>query len=201
MGKRDLLKAANRTNSQNRGTEAVLNEAPTTNEPPQIQVIKEVKEIVPTPAVQEKKEVLKEESTSKKLTEIPTPPQATEPKTEKASKTISNLDKYTGEKAPISIMLSRDDNIYVSRKAAYEKKPLQVVFGEILADTIVDVKNGKINQELAEKYLLPIANNQRRNVFLPKDLIDDIKDTASMIPLKQGKFIQYALELSRTSNN
>lgn len=201
MGKRDLLKAANRTNSQNRGTEAVLNEVPTIIEAPQKPEIKEEKEFHPTPELKEIKVDLKEDSTNKERVKIPTTTQATQPTTEKSTKPISNLDKYTGEKAPISIMLSRDDNIYVSRKAAYEKKPLQVVFGEILADTIVDVKNGKINQDLAEKYLLPIANNQRRNVFLPKDLIDDIKDTASLIPLKQGKFIQYALELSRTSNN
>jgi hypothetical protein len=108
-----------------------------------------------------------------------------------------NLAKYTGNKISKSIMLTAEDNKYLIKQAAAQKKPIQDIFGEVMADEIEEVKKGNIDEELAETFLKLKANNERRNVLIPEDLSIAIADTASEIPLKQGKFILYALSRKR----
>ena len=94
-------------------------------------------------------------------------------------------------------MLTAEDNKYLIKQAAARKKPIQDIFGEVMADEIEEVKKGNIDDELAESFLKLKANNERRNVLIPEDLSIAIADTASEIPLKQGKFILYALSRRR----
>lgn len=108
-----------------------------------------------------------------------------------------NLAKYTGNKISKSIMLTAEDNKYLIKQAAAQKKPIQDIFGEVMADEIEEVKKGNVDEELAETFLKLKANNERRNVLIPEDLSIAIADTASEIPLKQGKFILYALSRKR----
>lgn len=109
----------------------------------------------------------------------------------------ANLAKYTGSKISKSIMLTAEDNKYLIKQAAARKKPIQDIFGEVMADEIEEVKKGNIDEDLAESFLKLKANNERRNVLIPEDLSIAIADTASEIPLKQGKFILYALSRRR----
>ena len=111
----------------------------------------------------------------------------------------ANLAKYTGPKISKSIMLTAEDNKYLIKQAAAQKKPIQDIFGEVMADEIEEVKKGNIDEELAESFLKLKANNERRNVLIPEDLSIAISDTACEIPLKQGKFILYALSRKRQS--
>ncbi len=111
----------------------------------------------------------------------------------KETPTKTNLEKYKEQKASLSIMISSEYNKYLIKRAAAEKKSIQDIFGEIMADEIERVKAGDIDETLADSFLKLRANNERRNVQLPKDLITAIADTAALIPLKQGKFILYSL--------
>ncbi len=110
-----------------------------------------------------------------------------------------NLAKYTGNKISKSIMLTAEDNKFLIKQAAAQKKPIQDIFGEVMADEIEEVKKGNVDEELAETFLKLKANNERRNVLIPEDLSIAIADTASEIPLKQGKFILYALSRKRNA--
>lgn len=198
MSKRDLLKKANAGNAQNRGTEAVLNDTPkiipqnenkiTTapaNSPIKTPIIEDTKETTEKLSVSSVKEIVKDKTVLSKS----------------SKKTVSsNFSKYTGSKVSKSIMLTAEDNLYLIKTAAASKKSIQDVFGEIMADEIEEVKKGNINHELADSFLRLRANNERRNAMLPSDLIKEISDTAALIPLKQGKFILYALYKKRTNN-
>ena len=196
MSKRDLLRKANAGNVQNRGTEAVLNEEPAPKAKPAApkETIRESKTTVSVP---------KETKTPEKTIEKPvkTVVSSKSSASSKISKSpiSENLAKYTGAKISKSIMLSAEDNKYLIKQAAAKKKPIQDIFGEIMADEIEEVKKGNIDEELAESFLKLRANNERRNVLIPEDLSLAISDTASDIPLKQGKFILYALARKRNA--
>ena len=199
MGKRDLLRKANAGNAQKRGTEAVLNEEPT-------------KVVVNASSVQEEASIQKAPIvTAEKPVEVKEPIKVVEEKLKTTSSLSSKITKstkntandssllkdYTGPKTSKSIMLSKEDNIYLIKEAAKSKKPIQDVFAEIMANEIKEVSKGNIDQELADEFLVLRANNMRRNVSIPQDLIAAIDDTAALIPLKSGKFIQYALYRAR----
>ena len=204
MSKRDLLKKANTANVQNRGTDTVLNETPVP--------AKEEKKVEPvaqsTPVSAAKPQEKPAESAKAKEKKEA---EAVEPKVNKDTDTLpaqvktskpakkTNISKYTAAKVSKSIMLTAEDNRYLIRTASATAKSIQDVFAEVMADEIEEVKKGNIDAELAESFLKLKAGNERRNVMIPGDLVKAIADTATLVPLKQGKFILYALQKKRDS--
>ena len=195
----------------------VVKEAPTQSETRE-EIPQKIIEPIVSEIVEEKPAELSIETPVEKVVETPKTTEITETseiietgvKTENVKSSFSskssriskpaisaNLAKYTGTKISKSIMLTAEDNKYLIKQAAAQKKPIQDIFGEVMADEIEEVKKGNIDEALAETFLKLKANNERRNVLIPEDLSIAIADTACEIPLKQGKFILYALSRKR----
>ncbi len=115
---------------------------------------------------------------------------------------VKVLEKYSGPKKTVKIVAKEEDMKYWIKQSRKNSIPQQDYLALILLDTIERVKKGQVNDESEEvlEYQRVLHNMAAPiNAQISAELIEEVKEAAADLCMKQSGFFAYSLYKARES--